>query len=317
MRFARGAVNPDPPQKIDLSAAPASHGIPMNPWILAARPRTLGAAIVPVLAGAALASSADGFDAGISVLVLACAILIQIATNYFNDAIDHAKGADTSERLGPTRVTAAGLLPPRRVLGGAILCLVLAAVVAIPLVARGGLVILTIGLASLLCAWLYTGGPFPLAYLGLGEVFVVLFFGLIAISGTYYLNAPGFSGAALLAGLQIGLHASVLLAVNNLRDIDGDRAAGKRTLAVRFGLGFARRETAALVLAPFALGTGWLGFGYFWAFVLPLAALPLAWWLARACLAAQPDRTVNQLLAQAGALHAAFGLLLSLGFLLP
>ena len=239
VRFGRGGVNPDPPQKIDLTAAPASHGIPMNPWILAARPRTLGAAVVPVLAGAALASGASGFDAGISALVLACAILIQIATNFFNDAIDHAKGADTSERLGPTRVTAAGLLSPRHVMAGGILCLVVAAVVAIPLVARGGLVILSIGLASLLCAWLYTGGPFPLAYLGLGEIFVVLFFGLIAVAGTYYLNALGFSSATLLAGLQIGLHASVLLAVNNLRDIDGDRAAGKRTLAARFGLGFA------------------------------------------------------------------------------
>lgn len=249
--------------------------------------------------------------------MLACAILIQIATNYFNDAIDHARGADTPERLGPTRVTAAGLLPPRCVLAGAMACLSLAVVAAIPLVARGGLVILAIGIASLLCAWLYTGGPFPLAYLGLGEVFVVLFFGLIAVAGTYYLNVLGFSSAALLAGLQIGLHASVLLAVNNLRDIGGDRAAGKHTLAARFGLAFAQKETAALVLAPFALGTGWLGFGYFWAFVLPLAALPLAWWLARAGIAARPDRSVNLLLAQAAALHAAFGLLLSLGFLLP
>jgi len=156
-----------------------------------------------------------------------------------------------------------------------------------------------------------------LAYLGLGEIFVTLFFGLIAVAGTFYLNTLTFSAAAILAGLQIGLHSSVLLAVNNLRDLETDRAANKRTLAARFGLTFARRENAALVIAPFILGLAWLPLGYLWAFLLPLITLPLAWWLARACLAATPDRKVNQLLAQAAALHAAFGLLLALAFLLP
>ncbi|MFM7376282.1 MAG: prenyltransferase, partial [Chthoniobacterales bacterium] len=163
----------------------------------------------------------------------------------------------------------------------------------------------------------YTGGPFPLAYLGLGEIFVVLFFGVFAVAGTFYLNALEWSLAAVLAGLQIGLHSSVLLAVNNLRDLETDRAANKRTLAARFGLTFARRENATLVIAPFILGILWLPLGYFWAFLLPLTTLPLAWWLARACLGAQPARETNQLLAQAAALHASFGLLLALAFLLP
>ena len=289
----------------------------MNPWILAARPRTLGAALIPVVAGCALAISISAFDPLVSALVLASAVLIQIATNFFNDAIDHVKGADTAGRLGPTRVTSAGLLPARRVITGAFLTLALAALFALPLVLRGGGIILLVGLLSLLFAYAYTGGPFPLAYLGLGEIFVILFFGLIAVAGTFYLNTLAFSVAAILAGLQIGLHSSVLLAVNNLRDLETDRAANKKTLAARFGLNFARRENAALVIAPFILGLAWLPLGYLWAFLLPLLTLPLAWWLARACLTATPDRQVNQLLAQAAALHAAFGLLLALAFLLP
>jgi len=289
----------------------------MNPWILAARPRTLGAALIPVVAGCALAISISAFDPLVSALVLASAVLIQIATNFFNDAIDHVKGADTAGRLGPTRVTSAGLLPARRVITGAFLTLALAALFALPLVLRGGGIILLVGLLSLLFAYAYTGGPFPLAYLGLGEIFVILFFGLIAVAGTFYLNTLAFSVAAILAGLQIGLHSSVLLAVNNLRDLETDRAANKKTLAARFGLNFARRENAALVIAPFILGLAWLPLGYLWAFLLPLLTLPLAWWLARACVTATPDRQVNQLLAQAAALHAAFGLLLALAFLLP
>ena len=289
----------------------------MNPWILAARPRTLGAAAVPVLAGTALAFAARAFDPLLTTLLLACAILIQIATNYFNDAIDHAKGADTAERLGPTRVTNSGLLAPRTVMRGGAVCLALAVVLSIPLVLHGGWPIFLIGIFSLFFAYAYTGGPFPLAYLGLGEIFVVLFFGVIAVAGTFYLNTLAWSAEALLAGLQIGLHSSVLLAVNNLRDIESDRTANKRTLAARFGLTFARWENAALVMAPFILGIAWLPLGYLWAFLLPLATLPHAWWLARACLDAQPDRSVNQLLAQAAALHAGFGLLLAIGFAIP
>jgi len=289
----------------------------MNPWILAARPRTLGAAVIPVLAGTALAFAAGGFDPLATALILACAVLIQIATNFFNDAIDHAKGADTAGRLGPTRVTSTGLLSGRRIMVGAVLCLALASVLAVPLVLHGGWPILTLGIVSLVLAYAYTGGPLPLAYLGLGEIFVVLFFGIFAVAGTFFLNTLEVSWAPVLAGLQIGLHSSVLLAVNNLRDLETDRAANKRTLAARFGLSFARRENAALVATPFILGILWLPLGYLWAFLLPVMTLPLAWWLARACLEARPARETNQLLAQAAALHASFGLLLALAFLLP
>jgi 1,4-dihydroxy-2-naphthoate octaprenyltransferase len=289
----------------------------MNPWILAARPRTLGAAIVPVLAGCALAFAAGAFDPLTSALALICAVLIQIATNYFNDAIDHAKGADSAERLGPVRATSAGLLSARAVMTGGAVCLILATILAIPLVLHGGWPILALGIVSLFLAYAYTGGPFPLAYLGLGEIFVVLFFGVFAVAGTFFLNTLEVSWGAVLAGLQIGLHSSVLLAVNNLRDLETDRAANKKTLAARFGLTFARRENASLVIAPFVVGILWLPLGYLWAFLLPLMTMPLAWWLARACLEAQPARETNQLLAQAAALHASFGLLLALAFLLP
>ncbi len=289
----------------------------MTPWILAARPRTLGAAIVPVVSGCALAFAAGGFDPLASALALICAILIQIATNYFNDAIDHAKGADTAERLGPVRATSAGLLSPRAVMTGGAVCLIIATILAIPLVLHGGWPILALGIVSLVLSYAYTGGPFPLAYLGLGEIFVVLFFGIFAVAGTFFLNTLEISWAPVLAGLQIGLHSSVLLAVNNLRDLETDLAANKRTLAARFGLSFARRENAALVAAPFILGILWLPLGYLWAFLLPVMTLPLAWWLARACLEARPARETNQLLAQAAALHASFGLLLALAFLLP
>jgi len=289
----------------------------MNPWILAARPRTLGAALIPVLAGTALAIAVKAFDPLLTILIVTSALFIQIATNYFNDALDHLKGADTAARLGPTRATGSGLLSPRTMITGGATCLLLAAVLAVPLVLRGGWPILALGLFSLLLAYAYTGGPFPLAYLGLGEIFVVLFFGIFAVAGTFYLNALHLSPDAALAGLQIGLHSSVLLAVNNLRDLETDRTADKRTLAVRFGLVFARRENAALIMTPFMIGILWLPLGFFWAFLLPLLTLPLAAWLARACLAAKPDRGANQLLAQAAALHAAFGLLLALGFLLP
>ena len=289
----------------------------MTPWILAARPRTLGAAIVPVVSGCALAFAAGGFDPLASALALICAIFIQIATNYFNDAIDHAKGADTAERLGPVRATSTGLLSARAMMTGGAVCLIVATILAIPLVLHGGWPILALGIVSLVLSYAYTGGPFPLAYLGLGEIFVVLFFGIFAVAGIFFLNTLEVSWAPVLAGLQIGLHSSVLLAVNNLRDLETDRAANKRTLAARFGLSFARRENAALVAAPFILGILWLPLGYLWAFLLPVMTLPLAWWLARACLEARPARETNQLLAQAAALHASFGLLLALAFLLP
>lgn len=229
----------------------------MKPWLLAARPKTLPAAIVPVWVGS-MPPLVDGDAATGSWLLFACTLAsclcIQVATNLFNDAIDHAKGADTEKRLGPTRVTATGLLSRRAVLAGGLAFCLLAAVVAIPLILERGWPIVAIGVVSLFFAYGYTGGPFPLAYRGMGELFVILFFGFIAVLGSYFVQTGELGGRAIwVLGLQCGLHSSVLLAINNLRDIEEDARTGKRTLAVRFGKTFARWEIIALNTIPVLL----------------------------------------------------------------
>jgi 1,4-dihydroxy-2-naphthoate octaprenyltransferase len=269
----------------------------MNPWVLAARPKTLAAAVVPVLVGFSLARFAHWPS---FVFALLGAIFIQIGTNYVNDALDFRKGADTHERLGPLRVTQAGLLSADAVLRGAIVCFVLAAMCGVPLILRGGWPIAVIGVTSIAAAYAYTGGPYPLAYHGLGELFVMVFFGIVAVSGTYYLQVLRFDRDALLAGIACGALAIVLLAINNLRDIDNDRASNKRTLAARFGRGFARVEIAVMALLPFALAAliGFLGV----LFVLPLALLVIV------CGLRGEGRALNRCLAFAGMLEWAFGI---------
>lgn len=182
--------------------------------------------------------------------VFSC-IWIQIATNLFNDAIDHRKGADTENRKGPKRVSASGLLSPKWVMIGGFVCCLIAALFSIPLVMERGPIILVIGLASLFLAYGYTGGPFPLAYRGMGEIFVILFFGLIAVLGSYYVQTGEIGGREIWAlGWQCGLYSSVLIAINNLRDLEEDKETGKRTLAVRFGKTFARWEIAVFCIVP-------------------------------------------------------------------
>lgn len=210
--------------------------IMLKPLLLAARPKTLPAAIVPVWVGCALAWQAtSSFSLALALATVGSAICIQIATNFFNDAIDDAKGADTAARLGPTRVTASGLLSRKAVYLLATIFLVLAALCAVPLIAERGWVILAIGLPSLFLAYGYTGGPFPLAYLGLGEIFVVLFFGLIAVTGTVFVQTGLFLPQAAWLGLTVGSLSAVLITINNLRDIAEDTESNKKTLAVRWG----------------------------------------------------------------------------------
>lgn len=204
--------------------------------LLAARPKTLPAAIVPVWAGSLLAWKLTGlFSWTLALCTLGSAIAIQIATNFFNDAIDDAKGADTEARLGPTRVTASGLLSRKAVYLLATGFLVLACLLALPLIEVRGWVIVAIGLPSLFLAYGYTGGPFPLAYLGLGEIFVILFFGLIAVAGTVFVQTGQLLGAALWLGVAVGALSAVLITINNLRDVEEDTQSNKRTLAVRWG----------------------------------------------------------------------------------
>ena len=278
-----------------------------NPWLLAARPKTLAAAVVPVLVGTALARNTGSPTQWIVfACALAGAVWIQIGTNLVNDAIDFKKGSDTGERLGPLRVTQAGLLPADAVLRGAYLCFFLAACAGIPLILRGGLPILAIGIASILAAYAYTGGPYPLAYHGLGELFVMVFFGLVAVGGSYYLQRLTIDPAALLAGFACGSLAVVLLAINNLRDLPNDRASNKRTLAARLGEGFARSEIRMSVLAPF-LALLFLAWKRDWHLLGALLPLPIAIALIRRVDQSE-GAALNQCLALAGALEWAFGI---------
>lgn len=289
----------------------------MKIWWNTFRPKTLTAAIVPVLVGTALAKAETGhFEVWILASVLAASLLIQIATNLFNDAIDFEKGADTAERTGPLRATASGLLTRKQVYTAAGVCCALAFAIGVPLVMQGGWPIVVIGLVSLFLAYGYTGGPWPLAYLGLGDLFVILFFGVIAVSGTHYLHTGNWSELGLIAGLQVGFHATTLIAINNLRDAPQDAQVGKRTLAVRFGPLFVRWEIVVLAYAPFFMGILYGPSGFRWAGILPLLAVPLAGRLVRAVFGTAPGALLNPVLAKAAALHLIAGLALAAGLFL-
>jgi len=290
-----------------------------SPWLLAARPKTLTASLSPVLFGTSLAASfsPQPVPLHLAALALASALCIQVGTNLVNDAQDFEKGADTAERLGPTRVTQSGLLRGRHVMLGAGAFFLAATLLGIPLVIAGGIPILVIGALSLVAGYAYTAGPFPLAYLGLGEVFVMLFFGVAAVKGmAYVLTGHGLWPWAEVAALQVGLQSSALLAVNNCRDIEGDRRVGKRTLAARFGLRFARIEIAALAAAPYLLGVTWVAAGRPWAACLPLATLPLAIRLVRGVWNEPPSPRFNVFLAQTALLQLLFCALAAFGMVL-
>lgn len=233
-------------------------------WIAAIRPATLWAGAVPVIVAAALAH-ASGVVVGLaSVAALAGALLIQVGTNLVNDYADFKTGADGPDRLGPARAAAQGWLTPRALCIGAGIALSGAALCGVYIVYVGGWPLLVIGIASLVCAVAYTAGPFPLAYLGLGDLFVLLFFGLAAVCGTYFLEAGRVSEASVLVGLAVGGLATAILVVNNLRDRDTDARVGKRTLVVRFGARFARLEYTGLVVGAYGLVTAawaWTGLG--------------------------------------------------------
>lgn len=232
-------------------------------WILAVRPRTLSAGAAPVVAASGFAA-ADGVFVQLPALAaLAGALLIQIGTNLANDYYDFFKGGDTGERLGPVRVTQAGILPPRAVFRGMAVALGLATLTGVYLASVAGWPVIVIGLVSMLMAVCYTGGPYPLSYNGLGDVFVFVFFGLVATATTYYVQAQAWSADAILAGAGLGFFSTAMLVVNNLRDRETDGAAGKRTLAVRFGDRFTVIQYfACLALAASASAIGVSAMGW-------------------------------------------------------
>ena len=226
---------------------------PLSVWLIAARPKTLPAAASPVLIGCALAIGDGQFALLPSLAALFAALLIQIGTNYANDYYDFVKGTDRADRLGPMRVTHAGLVTPSQMKYATAVVFGLALLLGLYLVLRCGWPILIIGLFSILFGVLYTGGPYPLGYNGLGDLFVLIFFGPVAVAGTYFVNVGAWAGVAVAAGLIPGLFSVGILTVNNLRDIDTDGAAGKRTLQVRFGRTFAKLEYLFCLLGPHAV----------------------------------------------------------------
>jgi 1,4-dihydroxy-2-naphthoate octaprenyltransferase len=209
-----------------------------NVWIRASRPRTLVAAVAPVFVGICLALESNLFLLTPAILCMLFAILVQVGANFANDYFDYQKGADTSDRIGPKRAVASGLILPSAMLRATWIILGLSFLVGVGLLPYGGWILLLVGTVSILCALIYTGGPFPLAYLGLGDFFVVGFFGIVAVGFTYFVQSGFFSRDALLAGLAVGLIVNNLLVVNNYRDVEEDRRSDKKTLAVRFGRKF-------------------------------------------------------------------------------
>lgn len=287
-------------------------------WVMAMRPKTLWAAATPVLVGSAMAAELGKFHAASALCALAGALLLQIGANFANDYSDFAKGVDRSERLGPIRVTQAGLVTPQAMKGAIIVTFGLALVPGAYIVFRGGPPFLVIGLAAIASGLLYTGGPFPLGYHGFGDLFVLAFFGPIAVGGTYYLQTFALPHSVLVAGLAPGLFSVAILTVNNLRDIDGDRKAGKRTLAVRFGRRFARAEYAvALVLAAVVIPAYvcWNARDHYYS-LMAAAVLVMAIPTIRTVFTTTDGAALNRALGSTGKCLLLFGLLFSIGWMI-
>ena len=286
-------------------------------WLEAARLRTLPASIVPVLLGSTLAWSHGLLNVPMSLTALLSAALIQIGTNFANDYFDHQKGADTTERAGFTRATASGLISPARMLLAAIGTFSLAFISGLVLVFHAGLPVLSIGVLSIVAGFLYTGGPRPLAYNGLGEVFVFIFFGFAAVMGTYYVNAMSWSVESALLSVAVGALSSMILVVNNYRDVNTDRKAGKNTLAVLFGERFSRWQFLLLIalafLVPPVLFTR---FAYSATVFIPYLLLPEAFLLVYVFWTETKKPAFNQILGRTARFMTLFGVLLAAGIAL-
>ena len=286
-------------------------------WFVASRPRTLPAAVAPVLVGTALAISEDEFRPLAFTAALIGSVFIQIGTNLANDYSDARRGADTEDRLGPVRVTAGGLMPPQRVLTGTYVAFAVSVTAGAYLAYVAGPEMLAVGVLSIAAGVLYTGGPRPYGYAGLGEPFVFLFFGLVAVAGSYYVQTEDLTWESLALAVPVGLLAAAILVVNNVRDIDTDRRAGKRTLAVKLGRDGARRLFAGMLAAAYAVPVAIpLAGGLSWWGALPLASLPLVPPLWGAVSTRTDGPSLNGALAGTGRLLAVFSLLLSAGILL-
>lgn len=290
---------------------------PLKVWLVSARPKTLPAAVAPVLIGAAMACADGGLHVATLVITALCALGIQIGTNYANDYYDFVKGTDTADRVGPLRATQAGMVTPKQMRNAFLLVFATTALLGIYLVYRGGVPIVIIGVASIVCAILYTAGPVPLGYVGLGDIFVLVFFGPVAVGGTYYLQTDAINANVIVAGFGPGLISTAILAVNNFRDIETDKVAGKRTLAVRFGYNFGVAEyifcivAACLIPLYLTVATG----GYYWANLVLLTLAAAVFPVRTVCARPSPE-VLNNVLAQTGKLLLLYSVLFSAGWLI-
>jgi 1,4-dihydroxy-2-naphthoate octaprenyltransferase len=286
-------------------------------WVEAARPRTLPAAVAPVVVGSGLAVRDGVFDAAAAALCLAFALLIQIGTNFANDYFDFMRGADTPQRVGPRRAVAAGLVRPGTMKRATAVIFATAFLVGLSLIRWGGPWLLVVGISSIVCGIAYTGGPWPLAYHGLGDIFVFVFFGLVAVGVTYFVQAGQFTLEAFLVAAPVGLLASNILLVNNYRDVETDARAGKRTLVVQLGRRAARCQFAVSLAVAFVVPvvmSTWRG-GTAWQ-LLPLLLVPVGRRHYRRLTDAKTPSELIALLGDTGKFLAAYALLLAAGLVL-
>lgn len=282
-------------------------------WLEATRPKTLPAAVAPVLLGTAMAYQSGAMYGLPALICLGFALLVQIGTNFANDYLDGIKGTDTEARLGPRRAVANGLMAPSAMKWAAIGILAVAFCLGLSLIAYGGWWLLAVGIASVICAWVYTGGPFPLAYNGLGDVFVILFFGLIAVGCTYYVQAVAITLDVLLLGVACGLTVNNILVVNNYRDIEEDRQANKRTLVVLLGRRWALAQyTLSLLFAGGVLGW-FLSRGYGCAILLGWLPLIFGLYLVGSLAKAESALDFQAALKGAALVVVGYSVLVSLG----
>lgn len=283
-------------------------------WVLASRPATLTAAATPVVVGTAVALHADAAQAGPAAAAMLGALALQVGANLANDVFDFRRGADTADRIGPPRVTQLGILSERQVIGGLIVAFGVATLAGIYLIAVAGWPVAAAGIAAMLAALAYTGGPWPFGYHGLGDVFVFIFFGLVAVVGTYYVQAGAVTVAAVATAVPVGCTVTAILMVNNIRDIETDEAAGKRTLAVMIGRQPARWLFVATVAVAYLSAAALApvdGFGA-WT-LLSWLSIPLAISPVRAVMTSIDGPTLNSALRATARLHLALGVLLAIG----